>query len=449
MADNRLYNLAFAFKNSKLWNKLNDDDLFAVRLPDGEIGYCSVMGMAGEHYALAVYPGDAGFQSFHRLYDLDIDSAVDQGEFLAAQNCLMCSFENKELLSDEELKETRAYAASVGKRLCGRNAFPKFWKYRTGRYPWHLETEQDTARMEEALQAALHVDQLLKELGWSFWVPTNQGSQKLPLIHQSDEADSFTQLSLFGDDVGGFPPKEERPEPTVSQHALDNLAPYLTSKLPLLERNGEEWSVQYIQMPSPYPVWPTPVFSNEILMERLRRAKKTGVWECGTMYAPTPIQLDDEDQEAPYYPLLLISVKHANGTRIDPLVMSETGDSEKMLADFASSLLEAGCPRKILFGDDRCYALLADFCQKIGVELDQQSAPRYLLEAMEDIADMNTEEDMDGSDKIAELTEMLMELPDEGLQQMPPYLLRELNRLAEAEMLPDELVERLSRLKKR
>ena len=59
MAEDRLYDLAFAFKNTKLWEKLSDLDLFAVRLPGGEIGYCCVMGQMGDHLdsrAIGVWP---------------------------------------------------------------------------------------------------------------------------------------------------------------------------------------------------------------------------------------------------------------------------------------------------------------------------------------------------------------------------------------------------------
>lgn len=107
--DNQLFELAFQFKREKLWDKLKDSDLFAVRLPDGEIGYCSVMGMAREHFALTVYPGNRGIQSFLRLANMDRDNPFDWAEIPASQECLMCSFENKDLLSDEELAEVRAY----------------------------------------------------------------------------------------------------------------------------------------------------------------------------------------------------------------------------------------------------------------------------------------------------------------------------------------------------
>ncbi len=65
----RIYQLAFELRKEKLWRILPDTALFAVRLPDGEIGYCNMMGALGEHLALCLYVGDRGFASYRRLME--------------------------------------------------------------------------------------------------------------------------------------------------------------------------------------------------------------------------------------------------------------------------------------------------------------------------------------------------------------------------------------------
>ena len=59
-----LYETAFRFKSEKLWKKLYDNQIFAVQLSNGEIGYCTIMGALGEHLALGLYIGEKGYQTY-------------------------------------------------------------------------------------------------------------------------------------------------------------------------------------------------------------------------------------------------------------------------------------------------------------------------------------------------------------------------------------------------
>ena len=164
MATERMYELAFQYKGIKLWQQLYDDELFAVRLSDGAIGYCCVMGMIGEHNALALYVGEEGYQSYCAIRNADQDRMTDQmmGELLTSQNCLQCSFESKDMLSEEELEEVRQYASSHQKPLRGKNAFPQFTKYRPGRFPWHYDSALDEQRICDALGAAAALKKMLR-----------------------------------------------------------------------------------------------------------------------------------------------------------------------------------------------------------------------------------------------------------------------------------------------
>ena len=125
MAREKMYELAFQYKDTKLWQRLYDDEMFAVRLTDGEIGYCSVMGMMGEHLALGLYVGNRGYQSFRLLLDTEFEllDNVEMGILLTEQDCLQCSFEKKDMLSDEELLEARKYASLHGRALRGKTLF--------------------------------------------------------------------------------------------------------------------------------------------------------------------------------------------------------------------------------------------------------------------------------------------------------------------------------------
>ena len=71
MDNQSIYDLAYTFKKSKLWQLIREQQIFAVRLPDGQIGYCLIMGQNGEHMALSLHIGAEGFSSYRRLNDMD------------------------------------------------------------------------------------------------------------------------------------------------------------------------------------------------------------------------------------------------------------------------------------------------------------------------------------------------------------------------------------------
>ena len=71
MASDKLYKLAFEFKKLKLWKVLNETQIFGVKTDSGEILYCVILGELGEHFALLVYPGVEGLDSYRKLFESD------------------------------------------------------------------------------------------------------------------------------------------------------------------------------------------------------------------------------------------------------------------------------------------------------------------------------------------------------------------------------------------
>ena len=88
---NQLYEKAFAFQSLKLWERVEDDQLFAVQVRD-QICYINIMGMLGQHYALAVYPGQEGVDSLWRIYQADSMSDVEKMAAGFGQTSLQCEF---------------------------------------------------------------------------------------------------------------------------------------------------------------------------------------------------------------------------------------------------------------------------------------------------------------------------------------------------------------------
>src|SRR5439155_12572522 len=126
---------AVAFRDLAPWRWTSEADLFGVEGPEsGQTGYCCVMGGAGEHFALGVYLGSEGLAGLWRLREAGEIGAYDPGEVLSWQNCLMASFEDRNLLRQPDLETIRA----LGLKFRGRGAWPLLRRYLPGYAPWYL-----------------------------------------------------------------------------------------------------------------------------------------------------------------------------------------------------------------------------------------------------------------------------------------------------------------------
>jgi hypothetical protein len=147
----RLYEAAVAFKDTAPWNWMYDSDLFGVRDPlTGEIGYCCILGAAGEVFGLTVYRGSEGLDVY-----LDLESRQIGGndpDLLFIQRCLMADFEDRKMLDKADLDVIR----SLGLTFRGAKAWPQFRSYIPGYFPWHL-TEGEACFLTAALEQALNV----------------------------------------------------------------------------------------------------------------------------------------------------------------------------------------------------------------------------------------------------------------------------------------------------
>ncbi len=400
MATDKMYNLAFQYKETKLWQKFHDGELFAVKLADGEIGYCCIMGMMGEHNALAIYAGEEGYQSYCVLRNLSVDNATLQKieEWASSQSCLQCSFENRDMLSDEELEEVRCYAKANGKTLRGRNAFPQFTKYRLGRFPWPFDSALDEERICEGLSAAVALAKMLREY-------------------------SKEDLGVISVDMN---PK----------------------KIPMLSLDDGRWIIKYTTLPDPQIHYPEPKFTNDVIAARIKRKIKAGVWECGTLRIPHAVRDEDHEDAAPYYPLALVYVDLNNEWMQEP-ILSKEEEPQEMLNKFAKQLLdEKTAPRKIYCGDGRCFALLKDLCSRTGIQLEKTDKLEAINDVIEDIKGRFS--DYEGVEprleEVEEMFEVLMQMSDNELWKLPEELLNVLYSLSELGALPTNLNKRIRKL---
>ena len=394
-----MYELALRFYNAKLWDLIYDDELFAVGLSDGEIGYCSIMGRMGDHYALGLYVGDEGYRSYRRILDTDFDALDDaaMSHLKTSQSCLMCSFEDKELLSPPELAEVKRYGEAHGKRIRGRNAYPRFLKHSPGRLPWPFDfSALDEQRICQALEAAIALKRMLRQ-------------------HSLDEL--------------GFHSMQEHAE-----------------KIPLLVFERERWVVKYTLLPSAEIAYPEPTFENEVMAAHLRRKEKTGGWECGTARLPRPVRAEGHALEAPYFPFVLVAVDLESGYVMQPIA-TDGEDAGEIVNGFAQLLMESKVPESIFCAEERCFSLLKDFCAKAGIELAKVTETVLLSDAVSDLLDHMATYDEDPEQmEMEQMLDALLQMTDSELCELPQELIDMLFSLAATNALPEALSTRIQRL---
>lgn len=377
-----LYELAFAFRDARPWNTLCEDELFAIPLPNGETGYCSVMGMIEEHFALAVYPGEQGLQSFQHLQKIDDIlvwfeplSPLEMQEVMLSQLCIQCSLENKDMLQPEELSSVRDYAARHGIKFRGSNSFPQFVKYSPSAYPTQITSEEDIQILCEALRAVLAINEKLQD-------------------------------------------------PECDEEALGfSIGLAATRSLPVLtrEQDGYAWSIG--ELPGIIPeTYPRPVMQDEILLARLKKAKKRNTtWVCNVVMSPEPVL--DGQGDAPVFPHILLAADKKTETILTPaMVRCYEQEADKLLHKLGEQMLQLCVPRRMIVTNDRTHAFLEALTSSLGIELMQTDEDELLEEAEAEFVErlMNDGIDELDEERLVELAaELLMDSDNKTLLQIP------------------------------
>ncbi|RJR39811.1 MAG: hypothetical protein C4576_20620 [Desulfobacteraceae bacterium] len=147
-----LYSAAKVFEKTRPWEWMEDTDLFGVENPeDGEIGYCCIMGAAGEVFGVSAYLGSEGLLTYRNMASGEI--GIGSEDLLYIQKALSATFVGKRELEKEDLE----IIGRLGLKLRGRNGWPQFRSYLPGYVPWHLTGAQArflTSVLEQAVLVA-------------------------------------------------------------------------------------------------------------------------------------------------------------------------------------------------------------------------------------------------------------------------------------------------------
>lgn len=325
MTNEVLIALALQLRIQALWEDLDDSMIFAVRLPDGEIGYCCVMGHGGEHYALGLYKGESGFSTYMNSVNRPYDS--DPFEIFQTYDCLNCDFENasESNLTSAQKKLIRTVAKDRHIKNCRSKGYPEFIRYDRGLMRTEL-TENEMEDLGLALKAAIEVALKVKRL-------------------------TLTELGELGFEEEGHYPSPEGGD-----------------QIPLLEMQEDgsfKWSVT-ITPKAEGLGFIVPSFTNMLAMSQLRTIQQRGAFQCKVMHMPVPVKCKD----GLFYPIIIVLV-YDGGMMYPVMQKSDNPHAEQeLLRQLVSSLISMEAyPEVILVDDAYSYAFLDDFCKKTEIKL--------------------------------------------------------------------------------
>ena len=143
-------------EKSKIWKQIDEDEMFAVKLPGNEIGYCFIAGMAGQaDPGFLVCPGTKGLSAVRRCFGEAADPL--------GRDCLMLAFRERSKLDEDEVMILRAYCKE--KEIPFRAPFPRFARV----HPYCVHdgnlSEDDEKNLETALRVTLKMAEQIKAEG--------------------------------------------------------------------------------------------------------------------------------------------------------------------------------------------------------------------------------------------------------------------------------------------
>lgn len=329
---------AFRYRDTNLWNILTDSDVFAFRLSDGEIGYCCVMGNAGEHLSLGFYRGKKGFATYLKSITMNQLSDLEILETVMTFDCINCDFMAATDLNDKTKKTIREYADRNNLKIRRPNGWPDFTRHQPYKMQYGITREDDARDITEALHAAIEVAEKLT--GYSF---VNLGF---------DKKDNYPTIK------GG------KSVPYLVPNA-DATYEWTTITLPALMKT------EYTALK----------FDNDILSHKVKALPKSDVLQLRLIHVPAPT---GSESEVPFFPALMLCVNPSTGY-LFPIPCMEDFEENPMqvLAAFADTLCNNNSkPQMIQVEDTKTELILKDFCHRCGIVLSHEHTLPQLNEAL-------------------------------------------------------------------
>jgi len=338
-----LYDATIEFKKIECWNWMWDSDLFGVQNPEnGEIGYCCVMGGAGELFALTVYLDSEGLDGYLKMQSEEYYPPHE--DMLHLQKCLMASFEDRKYLQKEDFQVIK----KVGLKFSGPNSWPSFRSYRPGYHPWYLTSEEArylTLCLQQTIGASLR----------------------------------------FKDDSGLLT------SPYKENHYLVRVAKKdkMTGSL--------SWEDKWLKpLPLEKAEFIVEPINNADRLEKIKRRipHRQGIWEVDFFYYSQAIK---EKEERPFYPYVTLWVEHDSGF----ILKHHLAKPAECISQFQGQFLKLAedvksLPQEILVKKEETFKLLKSIASELGIKLIKVKRLSMLEEAQASMSKFTAGENRDG-----------------------------------------------------
>jgi hypothetical protein len=315
----RLYAAARRVKEMAPWEWMMEDEVFGVRNPEREeIGFVSVMGAAGQHFAVALYQGSDAIYDFLALSEEGSDGQPDRigAERLLEIPQLQASFEDRGRLQ----KEDRDIIKKLDLKFRGANSWPMFRNYAPGMFPWFL-TSSEARFLTTALEQLLDV---------------------APRVRDDEDI-------LFGEGDDDF-----------------------LVRVPRAEKARLVWADKIVRIPEPEKKEATPSPLDPQSLESLKKLPEvTNVLEIELTMLPTPVR---EKKERPFFPYMLMLAEAQSGMILGNDMLQPLPSLDAMRAELpvkvAEHLLRLGVkPLKINVRTETTAKSLAPMAEELGIRI--------------------------------------------------------------------------------
>ena len=328
----KLYEVAGRVQALAPWQWMEESQIFGVKNPEtDELGFVSIMGMAGAHLAVSVYRGAEGLYGFWDMVDAGPD--IDPQMLLEVPQ-LQASFEDR----DQTDARDRDQMKKLGLKFRGAKAWPLFRSYTSGYMPWYL-TAAETRFLTVALEQTLEV------------APRVKGNPNL-LWGEDDRVDGDYLVRVARKEAGAL-----------------------------------VWQDQMMPVPEPESSPVRIVMDLEALAHLKSLPPSRLELEVGFFIMPTPVR---DKGERPYFPHMLLLVEESRGMIVGFEMMPPAATQELLWGQIplkiVCKLAELGArPKAIRVASELLANLLSPLGQELNCPIKQEEQLPALEEAREGI----------------------------------------------------------------